>query len=36
VLFPYLIWLDLGGGTTLISLAEVVQNLRTWAGSSSR
>ncbi len=30
ILFPYLIWLDLGGGTTLISLADVVQNLRTW------
>src|SRR5882724_1591818 len=30
VLFPYLIWLDLGGGTTLISLADIVQNLRTW------
>jgi hypothetical protein len=30
VLFPYLIWLDLGGGTTMISLADVVQNLRTW------
>jgi hypothetical protein len=30
VLFPYLIWLDQGGGTTLISLADLVQNLRTW------
>ena len=31
ILFPYLIWLDLGGGTSLISFAQVVQNLRTWA-----
>jgi hypothetical protein len=31
ILFPYLIWLDLGGGTSLISLAQVMQNLRTWA-----
>jgi hypothetical protein len=31
ILFPYLIWLDLGGGTSLISFAQVLQNLRTWA-----
>src|SRR5262245_37497533 len=30
ILFPYLIWLDLGGGTQMIGLAEVIQNLRTW------
>ena len=30
ILFPYLIWLDLGGGTTLIGWADVIQNLRTW------
>ena len=30
VLFPYLIWLDLGGGTRLIDLAAVVANLRSW------
>jgi hypothetical protein len=30
ILFPYLIWLDLGGGTKLISLAQVMQNLRMW------
>jgi hypothetical protein len=30
ILFPQLIWLDLGGGTTLISLADLIQNLRTW------
>jgi hypothetical protein len=30
ILFPYLIWLDLGGGTNLIGLAQVVQNLRMW------
>ncbi|AMN40950.1 glycosyltransferase family 39 protein [Rhodoplanes sp. Z2-YC6860] len=29
--FPYLIWLDLGGGTNLIGLDDVVQNLRTYA-----
>lgn len=30
ILFPYLVWLDLGGGTRLIGLAQVVQNLRMW------
>jgi hypothetical protein len=30
ILFPYLIWLDLGGGTRLIDLATIVGNLRTW------
>jgi 4-amino-4-deoxy-L-arabinose transferase-like glycosyltransferase len=30
ILFPYLIWLDLGGGTQLIGLDDVIQNLRTW------
>lgn len=28
--FPYLIWLDLGGGTNLIGLDDVVRNLRTY------
>src|ERR1044071_9160295 len=30
ILFPYLIWLDLGGGTSLIGLSQVVQNLKMW------
>jgi hypothetical protein len=30
VLFPYLIWLDLGGGTRLIDLTAVIDNLRSW------
>jgi hypothetical protein len=30
VLFPYLIWLDLTGGTTLLDVATIRDNLRTW------
>jgi hypothetical protein len=31
ILFPYLIWLDLGGGTKLISFAAVLLNLQAYA-----
>jgi Dolichyl-phosphate-mannose-protein mannosyltransferase len=31
VLFPYLVWLDLGGGTRFAGFAQVIQNLRMWA-----
>jgi hypothetical protein len=31
VLFPYLIWLDLGAGFSLLDLDTIVANLRAWA-----
>ncbi|MBM3527177.1 MAG: glycosyltransferase family 39 protein [Alphaproteobacteria bacterium] len=31
ILFPYLIWLDLTGGTSFLDAASVRQNLNTWA-----
>jgi hypothetical protein len=30
VLFPFLIWLDQGGGVRLLDLAAIVRNLRAW------